>query len=209
MSKRKTRESIKLRRFFLRPEAETTSSTTTEHVQPTEVPKKYRYILMKAKWEDVLPFADTVKKKLENDPLQKIIKINKLNHETDAEAFANLYNVIFVTAPDPYRAMTPQDALLFKEDWTYLAWLYGKPIGFISLTIEEEENGKRIGVIAGIGVIPNYRRRKIALRLALKAYEFFQENNVSELVCEVYEKNHLSYNFIKSLGFKEAGEIYL
>ncbi|MFX1517556.1 MAG: GNAT family N-acetyltransferase, partial [Promethearchaeota archaeon] len=65
------------------------------------------------------------------------------------------------------------------------------------------------GVIAGIGVDPRYRRKRIAFLLAARAAKYFARNDVMELVCEVYHENKISYNFIRSFGFTETGIIYL
>jgi ribosomal protein S18 acetylase RimI-like enzyme len=91
--------------------------------------------------------------------------------------------------------------------------LYGKIIGFIFLTLEPLIKqgitlGKQ-GVIAGLGVDPRYRRKKVAFLLVAKAAHYFAENDVLELVCEVYHENKVSYSFIRNFGMTRTGTIYL
>ena len=86
--------------------------------------------------------------------------------------------------------------------------MYHEPAGFAALTIEDTPEGK-IGVIAGIGVMPKFRGKKIALAIAKAVVDWFQKIGVKKLQCEVYENNDVSYRFISSFGFHKVAEMYL
>lgn len=143
----------------------------------------------------------------------KKIAIRNFRPETDSEEFIHVYNRAFITAPDPYRSLTLNDVQYFDSNTTFIAILHGRIVGFIVLIIEPIfKHGKEIGkqgVIAGLGVDPRYRRKKIGFLLAAKAAEFFSSQNVSELVCEVYHENEISYNLISNFGFTRTGIVYL
>ncbi|MHA1975043.1 MAG: GNAT family N-acetyltransferase [Candidatus Hodarchaeales archaeon] len=160
-----------------------------------------------------LDAIEKIKRIIEKDDFLKKVKIRNFNHAKDADDFIRVYNRAFITAPDPYRSLTFEDIKNFDEKSTFVAVLYNRIVGFIFLTIEPLiKSGMTVGkqgVIAGIGVDPRYRRRKIAFLLAAKAAEYFTENAVDELLCEVYFENKISYNFIRNFGFQNTGEIFL
>lgn len=127
----------------------------------------------------------------------------------DPQTFADLFNLVLMTSPDPYRPLTVEEAFTYFKQGTFLAFLYGKPAGYGVVTIEDTPEG-RIGVIAGIGVHPKHRRKKVALTIAASIGEWFEERgDLLKLQCEVYERNHTSQAFISSLGFEVVGEMHL
>ncbi len=166
-------------------------------------------------WDQALDSIVEVEKIIDNDDFLKNVRVRNLDPPNDMERFVRLYNRAFITAPDPYRSLIPEDIKHFDTTSTFVAVLWGQLVGFIFLTIEplmkkSVEVGKQ-GVIAGIGIDPRHRRRKIALLLAAHAAKFFArpENNVDELVCEVYHMNKVSYSFIKNFGMTRTGTIFL
>jgi ribosomal protein S18 acetylase RimI-like enzyme len=203
------RESVKLRRLFFRKKEK-----GVNEIEGDQLEKKYKYIVLKMSWDQALDVQEHIEKEiLENDNFLKNVKIRKFNPDLDTDGFVRAYNRAFITAPDPYRSLTMKDIKYFNPDSTFVAVLYGKIVGFIFLTIEPlikkgKEVGKQ-GVIAGLGVDPHYRRKKIAFLLASRAAGFFSSNNVLELVCEVYHDNTVSYSFIRNFGFTRTGTIYI
>ena len=79
------------------------------------------------------------------------------------------------------------------------------------MTIESDPLGTddTVGAIAGIGVLPKNRGRKIGLKLLKHAIEFFKDKNIEKIVCEVYEHNQASMNLFKCLGMEIVGEMIL
>lgn len=198
------RESVKLRRLFLRKKGKKNEDV---------IQKGHKYIVMKMSWDQALDIRERVTEEAAQDVSLKKILIRKFNPDTDAHEFIRCYNRAFLTAPDPYRSLSIEDVHHFKSESTFVAILYGRIVGFIFLVIEPLiKHGVQLGnqgVIAGIGVDPRYRRKRIAFLLAVKAAEFFAANNVLELVCEVYHENKVSYNFIRNFGFSQTGITYL
>ncbi|MFX0123816.1 MAG: GNAT family N-acetyltransferase [Candidatus Hodarchaeota archaeon] len=204
------RESVKLRRLFFRKKKK------SEEKKEKEIQKEqYKFIVMKMSWDQALNVLKQIEEHEaeEGDILTKNITIRELQPSKDAEKFIRCYNRAFITAPDPYRSLTVGDLQHFKPESTFVAELHGRIVGFIFLVIEPLiKEGRQIGnqgVIAGIGVDPRYRRKRIAFMLAARAAKYFEKNNVMELVCEVYHENEISYNFIRSFGFTQTGTIYL
>ena len=184
------RASVKLRRAFYRKD-------TSLPIPATE--KKHKYYVLKMTWDQTEDVIKEISSIVENDEFLKKVLIRPLEEKDEAN-FVRAYNRSFITAPDPYRSLNLEDFKLFDPKSTFVAILYGQIVGFIFLTIEEliknsEVVGKQ-GVIAGLGVDPRYRRRKIAFLLAAQAATFFSKNCVDELVCEVYYLNKVSYSFI-------------
>jgi ribosomal protein S18 acetylase RimI-like enzyme len=204
------RESVKLRRLFFRKK----KKPEEKEDKDTQEGKR-KFIVMKMSWDQALYVIKRIEEQEEDDSevLHKNVKIRNFQQNKDAEKFIRCYNRAFITAPDPYRALTLDDVQHFKPESTYVAELYGRIVGFVFLVIEPlVKHGREIGnqgVIAGIGVDPRYRRKRVAFLLAARAAKYFAENNVMELVCEVYHENKISYNFIRSFGFTQTGVIYL
>lgn len=203
------RESVKLRRLFFRKKKK-----SEEEQEQFTLKGQHKFIVMKMSWDQALDVIKHIEEQTEDDSeVSQKTKIRKFQPNTDAEKFIRCYNRAFITAPDPYRSLTLEDVQHFKPESTFVAELYGRIVGFIFLVIEPLiKQGKQIGnqgVIAGIGVDPRYRRKRIAFILATRAAKYFAENNVMELICEVYHENRISYNFIRSFGFTQTGVIYL
>ncbi|MFX1536287.1 MAG: GNAT family N-acetyltransferase [Promethearchaeota archaeon] len=199
MGKKTIRHSAKLRRLFLKDEDQLKKTIDS--------PDKYRYIKMQLSWEKVPEAIKKYQEKIERNPYSKNVKIEALNKEK-MQDFVRIYNRILLTSPDPYREMQSEEGKLFKEG-TFLASLWWQPVGFMVLTVEHDEKGELVGVIAGLGVDHRHRRKGIGLALGLKAAEYFAEKKVKKLICEVYDQNETSRRFIKSFGFEEYGEMYI
>ncbi|MHA1236921.1 MAG: GNAT family N-acetyltransferase [Candidatus Hodarchaeales archaeon] len=195
------RPSVKLRRAFFHKDS---TDTATE--------KKHKYYVLKMSWDQADDVSKEISDIVEKDEFLKKVLIRPVE-EKDEVNFIRAYNRSFITAPDPYRSLANEDFKLFDPRSTFVAILYGQIVGFIFLTIEDliknsEVVGKQ-GVIAGLGVDPRYRRRKIAFLLAAQAATFFSKHCVDELVCEVYYLNKVSYSFIQNFGMTRTGTIYL
>jgi ribosomal protein S18 acetylase RimI-like enzyme len=198
------RPSVKLRRILFRKDIE------TEEI--SEETSKHKYHVLKMSFDQGQDKIIELQNLIKNDDFLQKVKIRNLQ-STDATSFVRLYNRAFITAPDPFRSLSMDDFQHFDLNSTFVAVLYGQLIGFIYLTIEplikqEIEVGKQ-GVIAGLGVDPRYRRKKIAFLLAAKAAEYFTKHEVDELICEVYHTNKISYAFIKNFGMVHTGTTYL
>ncbi len=199
------RPSVKLRRILFHKDLKENEAVTRE--------KQHKFYVLKMSWDQAWSKVDEVQKIIDSSPELKNVKIRNLDPEKDAERFIRVYNRSFISAPDPYRSLSLTDFHHFDPESTFVAILYGQIVGFIYLTIEplvknSIEVGKQ-GVIAGLGVEPRYRRRKIAFLLVAQAAEYFSDSSVDELICEVYHKNTVSYSFIQNFGMTRTGTIYL
>ena len=195
------RPSVKLRRAFYRKDEDTLAKE-----------KKHKYIVLKMSWDQANDVIQELSEVVEKDEFLKKVLIRPID-ERDETNFIRAYNRSFITAPDPYRSLSLEDFKLFDPKSTFVAILYGRIVGFVYLTIEDliknsEIVGKQ-GVIAGLGVDPRYRRKKIAFLLASQAAVYFSKHCVDELICEVYYLNKVSYSFIQNFGMTKTGEVYL
>jgi ribosomal protein S18 acetylase RimI-like enzyme len=198
------RPSVKFRRILFRKDSKIDNSAIEE--------PKHKFIVMKMSWDQALEIESEIKQIIDSDPFLKNVEIRNLKPE-DTEIFIRVYNRVFITAPDPFRRLKVEDIEHFDPQSTFVAVLYGQLIGFVYLLLEPLiKQSKKVGtqgIIAGIGVDPRYRRKKIAFLLAARAADYFQENSVDELVCEVYHTNRISYSFIKNFGMTKTGEILI
>ena len=140
------------------------------------------------------------------------VHVRQYNYQDpkDNELFIEIFNLILLTSPDPYRPLTLTEAQKFFKEGTFLAFLYGRCVGYGVITIEEDNEIGKIGVIAGIGVHPKFRRKKVAQRIAVELGNWFlSRSDLVKLQCEVYEENLVSQQFISSFGFQIVGELFI
>ncbi|MFW9778866.1 MAG: GNAT family N-acetyltransferase [Candidatus Heimdallarchaeota archaeon] len=208
------RPSVRFRQPLFRNKTSQEIEAESEESLADSDKTKYKFIVFKSTWDQALRFREQkLPKIIEENPILAKVTIRHLDPEKDTVNFMQTFNRAFITAPDPYRSILEEDVKKFDPSSTFVATLYGKIIGFIVLIIDPlikkgKEVGKQ-GVIAGIGVDPRYRRKHIAFLLAAKAADYFDKHDVSELVCEIYHENKISYNFIRNFGFVETGVTYL
>ncbi len=171
----------------------------------------HKFYRMEMPFSKALEIQKIFQKKLSEDKLGSMVKIRNLNHETDLEEFTELYNEIFLAAPDPSRRLSIEEAKSFDEESTFLALLGSTFAGFIYLTIDRAftDPNARAGAIAGIGVLAKYRGKKIGLRLLSHSIDYFKDKNVEYLVCEVYEHNEPSRKMFEGMGMKIVGYMIL
>ena len=142
---------------------------------------------------------------------EKRIKTREMqDNPDDMISFMELYNRVFLAAPDPYRELTPEDVKkILTNDTIFLAEMYGKLIGFVVIVVyegEEGDIGECVGEIASIGVMPNRRRVGVATALIRATAAYLADKGISRVLCEVYEENQPSYEMISSYGFEKIGE---
>ncbi len=174
-------------------------------------PGKHLFYRMEMPFQKTLDQLDELKFKLDQSAISKEVKIKNLIHPDDTLNFMFLYNAIFIAAPDPSRTITLEDAEKFPSDRTFIATLWHSFAGFIYLTVEKDPMGSEeiVGAIAGIGVLPKNRGRKIGLKLIKHAIEYFKNKNIEKLICEIYERNQASLNLFKGMGMDIVGEMIL
>jgi len=87
-----------------------------------------------------------------------------------------------------------------------VAELEGKPVGFVTCTIDRP---CRTGRIAHLGVLPRLQRRGIGGRLIQSAFDYFRSQGMEYVRIETMEQNELCKKYYPRLGFKEiARQIY-
>lgn len=82
----------------------------------------------------------------------------------------------------------------------YLAEYHEQNIGFIILEIDGVTT--KHGIILNINILPKYQRSGIGANLILRAFSFFEENHVAQVLCEVSLLNQAGYSFLKSVNFE-------
>jgi len=170
--------------------------------QKEEEIKSLEYIQMKLPDSDITPeLEESLTKKVKSNILRA--KIREANEE-DLQSVKYLYDRSWLTSQTPFSAISLSS---LKTIWEYpetiilIAKVYGSDAGFAILDCEGEN--QEIGVIAGMGIIPRFQRKGLGTVIGMAAWTHFKNKGVQELRCEVYKGNTVSYQFIKSIGFKE------
>jgi len=160
------------------------------------------YIQMKLPVSDITSeLEEKLTKKVKSNILRA--KIREANEE-DLPSVKYLYDRSWLTSKTPFSAISVSS---LKTIWEYpetiilIAKVYGSDAGFAILDCEGEN--QEIGVIAGMGIIPRFQRKGLGTVIGMAAWNYFKKKGIKELRCEVYKGNTVSYQFIKSIGFKE------
>jgi len=163
-----------------------------------EVKDGLAYVQMVLEGKEI---TEEFEKKLESR-INKMVKIRQATLN-DIQILVNLYNRAFMAANEPYAPMDEEKmAAIFhyRNTIILIGELYGKPVGFI--IIDFEGKNKEKGIIAGLGILPEYQKKGIGTTLGVACWKYFKEQNVKELLCEVFIKNYASYKLISGIGFK-------
>ncbi|MFW9971534.1 MAG: GNAT family N-acetyltransferase [Candidatus Odinarchaeota archaeon] len=122
----------------------------------------------------------------------------------DLERVLNLYNHSWITSRESFSRLSIESLnsiFNHRDTKIFIAKLFGIDAGFMILDLEGENN--EYGVIAALAVLPKFQSKGLGKVLGMAAWEYFKSKGIKELRCEVYPKNIVSTNFIKSLGFEE------
>ena len=136
---------------------------------------------------------------------KSLIKFELFDREKHSDSLLHIYNRAFLVNPDPYQSMNKDDLKDLSDRVIFMARYLGKEVGFLWLTIDEQD-GKKIATVSIIAVLPERQRRGIATALAVHSYGYLKENEIYHLGCIVGEKNMEIQNFVKFIGFKKFGE---
>jgi ribosomal protein S18 acetylase RimI-like enzyme len=193
----------RIRRFFLRLDGEEEQKKDKEEKEAA-LESGLTYIQMKLPIEKI---TEEMEKQL-RESIESHIKKAKIREckEEDLPHVMQIYNRAWMTTNTPFSPIELED---LKNIYQYphtvilIANLYGKDVGFIILDFEGDN--QQYGVIAGLGVLPQYQRRGLGRAMAIAAWDEFKKRDVEELRCEVYEKNTVAHNFIQTIGFEEYG----
>ncbi len=146
-------------------------------------------------------FEDSLREKIEHNVVHA--KIREAS-EKDIEHIMKVYDLAWHSSPMPIREVGKDTFLkIYKESTSVflIASIDSTDAGFILLDYEGRNN--EIGIIGGLGVLPNFQHKGLGTILAIAAWDHFKQKGAKELRCEVYKDNMIPYAFIKSLGFEE------
>jgi len=177
--------------------------------RPEHVNKK-RYVIVEAPTSTVSHYLGQHEETIDKATESLFIEELDVLSSGKVYQFVNLFNMVLSTSPDTYSPLTDEDVKEYYKQGTFVAYEYYKPVGYSCLTIEvNEENTKTIGVIAGIGVHPSKRGRRIALTLLERSIKYLIDKGADVIQADIYELNFPSLKFFSSLGFKEIDETFL
>lgn len=149
-------------------------------------------------------FENELKEKVEHNIFHA--EIREATDE-DVDTIIELHEKAWHSTPMPYKRLSRKniiDLIADQEIIFLIARVNNKDSGFALIYFTGEKN--KVGVIAGLGVIPEFQGKGLGTVLAMACWKYFKERGVEELRCKVYKDNFSSLRFIKSLGFKEYDE---
>lgn len=144
-------------------------------------------------------------------PLVEFIKVKGLqvrhyNIKQDAAKLVSIFNRIWVDSGIPDVTLTEEKAKKLPAEKVFVAEYNGEMVGFIVFDVVEE-NGEKKGIFRFIGVLRDYRGKKIASAMAFRAGEDLLRHGIQKLKSFIPEKNQKALNFIKFFGFEEKEDV--
>lgn len=174
---------------------------------------KHLFYRLSMPFEEAVAIRKSLEERIQLSRYRDDVEINNLEHPMDTHEFMFMYNAIFMAAPDPSRPLNEYEASIFPTPSTFIVRLWSMMGGFIYLVVEDDPlgSGEVVGAIAGVGVLPKFRGRKLGLIMIAHAIEYFQHHDkkVNQLICEVYSENQPSLKMFQGLGMEIVGSFYL
>ena len=146
-------------------------------------------------------FEDSLKEKIEHNIIHAEIREAT---KQDIERIFKIYNKAWKSTSMPFRQVNQETFRKFQKHFNtifLIASVDSIDGGFILIHFEGKNHD--IGVINGLGVLPQFQHKGLGTTLAMAAWNYFKERGVKELRCEVHRDNKIPYAFIKGLGFEE------
>ncbi|MBY9016209.1 MAG: GNAT family N-acetyltransferase [Candidatus Lokiarchaeota archaeon] len=172
------------------------------------VERDANFIQMRLYVKSITPeFEKSLKEKIEHNIFQT--NVRKASEE-DIDSLIHLHDLAWHSTPMPYRPLKKESIMNLLNDSSFvflIAKVKEEDSGFALIYFTDEE--RCIGIIAGMGIIPELQRKGLGTFLGLAAWDYFKKNGVAELCCKVYKENKISYNFIKGLHFEEYDDDFV
>ncbi len=170
--------------------------------------KDINYIQMRLPVSMITPdYEQNLKDRVSLDILKAEIREATMD---DLESLIVLHDLAWHSTPMPYRPLDKEliiENIKDDEIIFLIAKVNGIDSGFALIYFTGTD--KKIGVIAGMGVLPRLQKRGLGTMLGLETWNYFKTRGVVELRCKVYIDNKASYNFIRGLKFEEYDDDFV
>ena len=166
---------------------------------------KKRYLVLEAPIETAAYHLNKKKESHQGQTQNLFIKALDSNNKEEVDSFVTLFNLVLMTSPDTYVPITGEQAKKHFSQGTFLGYKAKKIAAYVCTLLEDS-----VGVIAGIGIHPNQRGKKISFPMLSQAIEWLlTQKEVETIQCDVFENNLVSKSLFESLGFKQIDDVYL
>jgi len=166
------------------------------------------YIQMRLPVSKITPeYEQNLKEKVSHNILKAEIREATME---DVESLKVLHDLAWHSTPMPYRPLDRERIIENIKDDNIIfliAKIEGEDCGFTLIYFTGDS--KKIGVIAGMGILPQLQKKGLGTMLGLAIWNYFKTRGVVELRCKVYIDNKVSYKFIKGLQFEEYDDEFV
>jgi len=140
---------------------------------------------------------------------QNLTGVRECNLEKDWSKLVFIMNKAFKESPDFFDESegllrADESKKQFSKMKIFIAMIKNLEIGFITILPKRNASGNKEATISLMAVIPEFHRQKIGTILAVYSYDWLIKEGICDLYAKVGEDNVASYEFMKSLGFKEV-----
>lgn len=174
-----------------------------------KIGSRYKYLVYETNLNKIKAELKKRSKKIEKTLQELSIKEYDPQDEKQTKEFVKIYNEIALSSVDPYEAMNEEIIRKHFNEGSYIAYRFGKPVGYVILVTKDEERGN-VAAIAGIGIHHKARRKGLSTAFLKYIVEWLRENgNYVALQADILSSNVASIGLFTSLSFTKVDEFYL
>jgi len=135
-----------------------------------------------------------------------MLNIRKFVQGKDEKAWTKVWNEAFKEFEDE-RAMTMEDMIIwersprFSAEGMFIAEWKGEPVGLVNAHIDKNRKEKK-GFIRELGVVPNFRRRRIGRKLVETAIKSLKKRDMETVEVWATEQMKAGKKLFESMGFE-------
>lgn len=123
--------------------------------------------------------------------------------------FVKIFNDVALTSVDPYEEMTEVVVKQHFSFGSFIAYRFGRPVGYVILSFKEDESGKK-AAIAGIGIHHKARGKGLSIAFMSHIVNWLIKNDdYVMLQADILDSNKVSIGLFSSLGFNKVDDFYL
>jgi ribosomal protein S18 acetylase RimI-like enzyme len=175
----------------------------------TEISSRYLYFVYEVSLTKLDKELQKRNDKIETTLQELTIKEYNSSLAKHTSDFITIFNEIAMTSVDAYETMTKETLETHFTEGCFLAYRFGKPVGYVISSIKESDDGN-IAAIAGIGIHHNARRKGLSTAFLKFVVDWLKTKDEYEsLQADILASNEASIGLFSNLGFEKIDEFHL
>ncbi|MCH8905743.1 MAG: GNAT family N-acetyltransferase [Candidatus Heimdallarchaeota archaeon] len=173
-----------------------------------DLQSRYHYYVYEAKISTVQQELQKRSATIQELSGELTIRAFNTKDAVQTDQFSDLFNEIALTSVDPYEELTNDKVIDNFSVGSFLAYQHDNLVGYCITNIEVR-NSDKVGIITGIGIHHKFRGKRLSTVFMKYIVKYFEENDVSNVQCDILINNDASIGLFTGLGLEKKGDFYL